>query len=75
MELSTGGNSTMNSNQSVEILPPRRSAVTPLTVLLSLIIVFFCAVLIFVYAATRRANPVMLDQEGHPLDQSTRQAK
>ena len=65
----------MHSNHSLEIVPPRRSPITPLTVFLGLIMVFFCAVLIFVYAATRRANPVMLDQQGHPLKQGTRQAK
>ena len=65
----------MNSNQTLESVPPHRSLVTPLTVFLGLIMVFFCAVLILVYAATKRANPVMLDQQGHPLKQGTRQAK
>ena len=36
-----------------------------------LIMAFFCAILVFVYVATKRANPVMLDQRGHPLNQSS----
>lgn len=61
----------MNPSKSLEIAPLRRSSITPLTVFLSLIMVFFCAVLIFVYAATKRANPIMLDQQGHPLQPSS----
>jgi len=64
----------MNSSQPFEIAPPRRSPITPLTVLLCLIMVFFCVVLIFVYAATKRANPVMLDQQGHPLQTNSQQS-
>jgi hypothetical protein len=30
---------------------------------------------IFVYIATKRANPVMLDLQGHPLHQASPQAK
>lgn len=65
----------MNSSQSVEIAPPRRSSVTPLTVFLCLTMVFFCGVLVFVYAATKRANPVMLDQQGHPLQPAAQRTK
>lgn len=65
----------MSSSQSTGIVPPRRSPVTPLTVSLCLIMVFFCAVLVFVYAATKRANPVMLDQQGRPLNKTAQQVK
>jgi hypothetical protein len=61
--------------QSLEVSPPRRSAITPLTVLLCLTMVFFFGVLIFVYAATKRASPVMLDQQGHPLQPASEPAK
>jgi len=64
----------MSSNQQFELVPQQRKQVAPLTVLLAIIMVFFCSVLVFVYIATKRANPVMLDQQGRPLDQST-QAK
>lgn len=37
------------------------------TTLLAFVLVFFIAVLIFVYVATKRANPMMLDQNGQPL--------
>jgi len=65
----------MDSNQAVKVVSPRRSSITPLTVLLGAVMVFFCAVLVFVYAATKHANPVMLDQQGHPLNRSSGQAK
>jgi len=48
----------------------KRRRVAPLTVVLGLVFVFFCGVLIYVYAATKRANPVMLDEQGHPVGQS-----
>jgi len=65
----------MNQSQPYDALSARRSPVTPLTIVLSLVMVFFCAVLIFVYAATKRANPVMLDQQGRPLQPSAQRAK
>jgi hypothetical protein len=43
-------------------------------VVLGIVFVFFCAVLVFVYAATKRANPVMLDEQGRPLGQSSQPA-
>jgi hypothetical protein len=64
----------MNSNQPDQIAPQQRQ-LTPLTVFLLLIMVFFCAVLVFVFAATKRASPVMLDQQGHPLNESSQRAK
>lgn len=45
---------------------PRRIA--PLTIVLGAVFVFFCAVLIFVFVATKRAHPVMLDQQGTPVN-------
>jgi hypothetical protein len=45
---------------------PRR--IPPLTIVLGAIFVFFCAVLIFVFVETTRANPVMLDQQGKPIN-------
>jgi len=51
---------------------PKR--VAPLTVVLALVFVFFCCVLIYVYAQTKRINPVMLDEHGHPIKQSTQSA-
>ena len=65
----------MNQSQPFNDPSAGRSSVTPLTVVLGLVMVFFCAVLIFVYAATKRANPVMLDQQGRPLQPSAQQAK
>ena len=65
----------MNLSQPIEVVPQRRSQITPLTVFLCLIMAFFCGVLIFVYAATKRANPVMLDQQGKPLQQNSRPVK
>jgi hypothetical protein len=52
-----------------------RKSVAPLTVLLGVVFVVFCGILIFVYVATKRANPVMLDQQGKPLDQSSESLK
>jgi hypothetical protein len=65
----------MNSSQPFDAASARRSPVTPLTVTLCVVMFFFCAVLIFVYAATKRANPIMLDQQGRPLQPSAQQAK
>ena len=50
---------------------PNRKPVAPLTVVLGIVFVFFCGVLVYVYAATKRANPVMLDEHGHPMGQSS----
>lgn len=61
----------MEPDPSLNPLSPRRSPVTPLTVFLCLIMVFFCGVLVFVYAATKRAHPMMLDQQGRPLNHSS----
>jgi hypothetical protein len=43
----------------------RRTA--PLTIVLSVVFVVFCGILIFCLIATKRINPVMLDQQGKPL--------
>ena len=39
--------------------------------LLAFVMVFFITVLIFVYVATKKANPIMLDQNGKPLPESS----
>jgi hypothetical protein len=62
------------SESLTENIPPNKR-VAPLTVLLGVVFVVFCGILVFVYVATKRANPVMLDQQGKPLDQSSEPAK
>ena len=54
--------------------PSPSKKVAPLTVVLGIVFVVFCGILVFVYVATKRANPVMLDQQGRPLDQSSEPA-
>jgi hypothetical protein len=49
----------------------KKKRVAPLTVVLGIVFVFFCGVLVYVYAATKRANPVMLDEHGHPIGQAS----
>jgi hypothetical protein len=53
-----------------EAVDDSRKRVAPLTVVLGIVFVFFCAVLVYVYAETKRINPVMLDEHGHPIGQS-----
>jgi len=60
----------MSANSQLQFAPENRKRVAPLTVFLGLIMAFFCAILVFVYVATKKANPVMLDQQGRPLNQS-----
>lgn len=57
----------MDALESTLTLPTTRRGIAPLTVILAMIFVFFCGVLVFVYAATKRANPIMLDQQGEPV--------
>ena len=71
----TGEKKTMESTHPIQIAQPRRSSVNALTMFLCLIMVFFCAILVIVYVATRRASPVMLDQQGRPLQPSSQQSK
>jgi hypothetical protein len=47
---------------------PGSRRVAPLTVVLGTVFVFFCAILVFVFIATKRANPVMLDPQGRPVN-------
>lgn len=58
------------SETLVEPTAPKKR-VAPLTVLLAVVFIVFCGILVFVYVATKRANPVMLDQQGKPLGQSS----
>jgi len=53
---------------------PRPRRVAPLTIVLGAVFVFFCAVLVFVFVATKRANPVMLDQHGNPVNSQPKPA-
>jgi len=43
----------------------------PLLYFLGFIFVLFIGILIFLYIVTRRANPVLLDVNGHPVTQSS----
>lgn len=52
---------------------PQKPKVAPLTIVLACIFIFFCFVLVFVYAETKRINPVMLDEHGHPIGQTSEQ--
>ena len=61
------------TNRSAET-PLKSSPPAPLTILLVVVMVVFCGILIFVYVATKRANPVMLDQQGKPLHQTSEPA-
>jgi len=56
-------------NQSVVIA---KHKVAPLTVVLGIVFVFFCTVLVYVYAATKRINPVMLDEHGNRIQQTAK---
>jgi preprotein translocase subunit SecG len=62
-------------NNSTTVSAASRRPPAPLTKLLAVVMVVFCGILIFVYVATKCANPVMLDQRGKPLDQSSESAK
>jgi len=64
----------MNPNQTTAETPSKSHPPAPLTILLAVVMVFFCGILIFVYVATKRANPVMLDQQGKPLDRQSQPA-
>jgi len=50
--------------------PADKRRTAPLTIVLAVVFVVFCGILIFCYVATKRINPVMLDQQGRPLDSS-----
>jgi hypothetical protein len=51
-----------------EVIELEKKRVAPLTILLGIVFVVFCGILIFVYVATKRANPIMLDLEGKPTN-------
>lgn len=71
----------MNNGAAMQTFPDhaepvqRRSPITPLSIVLGLVFVFFCAILVFVYIATKRINPVMLDQQGRPRDSQSQPEK
>jgi hypothetical protein len=64
----------MNKGLTMQTFPnpaepiEKRSPITPLGVVLAFVFVFFCGILIFVYIQTKRINPVMLDQQGRPVE-------
>lgn len=60
----------MNATNNLAETPLKSRPPAPLTILLVVVMVVFCGILIFVYVATKRANPVILDQQGKPLHQS-----
>ena len=64
----------MDTNNSPAVPAATKHRTAPLTIFLGVIMVFFCAILIFVYVATKRANPVMLDQQGRPVNQPSQPA-
>ncbi len=64
----------MNGTNNPAETPLKSRPPAPLTILLVIVMVVFCGILIFVYVATKRANPVMLDQQGKPLQQSSEPA-
>lgn len=65
----------MNMSNSPAATAPNNKRVAPLTVLLGVVFVVFCGILIFVFVASKRANPVMLDSQGKPLDQGSQSTK
>ena len=52
----------------------RPRSVAPLKIVLGAVFVFFCSILVLVFVATRRANPVMLDQQGKPMNSQSKPA-
>lgn len=58
------------SNPAVPPISGRRPPAA-LTILLAFVFAFFVGVLVFVYVATKRAHPVMLDQNGKPVAEQT----
>lgn len=64
----------MDASNNKAGTPVKSRPPAPLTILLVVVMVVFCGILIFVYVATKRANPVMLDQQGRPLHQSSEPA-
>ncbi len=65
----------MDRNETLAVDTAKTKRVAPLTVLLGVVFFVFCGILVFVYVATKRANPIMLDQQGKPLDQGSEPAK
>lgn len=64
-----------SSSMAIEavVAPARRKPV--LLIVLWVVFVAFCGVLVFVWVVTKRVNPVMLDQQGHPIGQSQPQSQ
>ena len=64
----------MDEKNGMAELPVKSRPPAPLTILLVVVMAVFCGILIFVYVATKRANPVMLDQQGKPLEKQSEPA-
>jgi hypothetical protein len=60
-----------NSTYPLTVTPPSRKPVAPLSIVLAIVFVAFCGILVFVFVATKRANPIMLDSQGKPLNQGS----
>lgn len=56
----------MNMDTAANSRKPKQSSV--LLVVLGLVMVLFIGILIFVYVVSKRANPVLLDETGKPLN-------
>jgi hypothetical protein len=68
MQLNCATRSGGKMSEVEEIVEAEKKRVAPLTILLGIVFVVFCGMLIFVYVATKRANPIMLDLEGKPTN-------
>jgi predicted transporter len=51
-----------------------KKRIAPLTVVLGIVFVFFCAILVWAYVETKRINPVMLDEHGNSTNQPAQQS-
>ncbi len=58
----------MNTTDSIAVASTPKKRPAPVTYLLALIFIVFFGILIGAYVATKRANPIMLDLHGKPLD-------
>lgn len=57
------------SAHSATLSSSRRRAPAALTLVLAFVMALFIAILVFVYVATKRANPIYVDQQGHPTNE------
>ena len=62
---------TTNWNPEAPALPKYKSQGSPLLYLLGFVSALFIGILVFCYVVTKRANPILLDVDGHPVTQSS----